>query len=134
MFSFQICANGLVSIGTRSCSAPYSDLGRPFSSRGPSIIAPFWSDIDITRSLGVDDNRVYYRLYENTSLSLNDSKILERIQDYVRYQSTALKFAPQRALVVTWYRVRPWIVSKYLSTTQVETLALFAKFSKLNFN
>ncbi|XP_062596320.1 serine-rich adhesin for platelets-like, partial [Saccostrea cucullata] len=75
------------------------------------MVAPLWSDIDMTR-----DSRIWYHFYnkftaDSSVLSQARSLIVENYRDSV----TASSFDPNTALVVTWENVHPAPVSSYSS-------------------
>lgn len=111
VFIFQIYTNGYVTFDS------YFNSGRPqqFSVQPGSlpdkIVAPFWSDIDMTA-----DSYVWYHFYNQ--FSANSSVLYEAqtliVQNY-KDSMVASSFSPNTALVVTWENVRPAPASVYSS-------------------
>lgn len=95
----------------------YFNSGRPQQfyvqpgSLPDKIVAPFWSDIDMTA-----DSRVWYHFYNQ--FSANSSVLYEAqtliVQNY-KDSMVASSFSPNTALVVTWENVRPAPASVYSS-------------------
>ena len=112
---FQIFSDGYISMDTRL------DVGRPglFSdtvSSGDRILAPFWSDIDLT-----EGSRVWYHLYQDDG-SLGVRNYLSQakafiVQNILYPEGERETGDPNTLLVVTWERVVP--APRALSPTKV---------------
>lgn len=112
---FQIFSDGYISMDNRL------DVGRPglFSdtvSSGDRILAPFWSDIDLT-----EGSRVWYHLYQDDG-SLGVRNYLSQakafiVQNILYPEGEREAGDPNTLLVVTWERVVP--APRALSPTKV---------------
>jgi hypothetical protein len=90
----QVNTNGVLSFGNSYISPVGTDFN--FIS-SPPIVAPFWDDVDITRS-----GTIYYRQDSN-------STITELVQKAVAAEyPEAASFQPTLVFVATWDRVEPY--------------------------
>ena len=91
-FFLQISTNGYISFD-RAFASPYPTRFPGFTYT--SLVAPFWSDVDIRR-----DGKVFYNVYMKTT-----SSYIERATHDVRQFSRFDSFTAHWVLVVTWDRV-----------------------------
>lgn len=113
-YILQIYTNGYVTLGNDFNSGRPRLLMDQTELQAESMVAPFWSDIDMS-----SDSRVWYHFYNKFSakslVSLRQAQSLI-VQNY-KDPAVASGFDPNTALVVTWENVRPAPAS--IHSTQV---------------
>ena len=78
------------------------------------LIAPFWDDVDITRS-----GNIFFRQTSNATL-------LQRARDQLQLFSSSGNFTPIMLFIATWDRVAPYVprpqVSAYMTILLLVTI------------
>ena len=118
-FVLQVHVNGFVSLG----SPPYPPYPAwypylyPYFSRWYSVIAPFWTDIDLSWTDGVIYLGHISRYSEDEHVTPRETEVFEAVQQLVGDAG----FLPTQVITVTWLDVSPYPGWWY--HTQVHTCA-----------
>ena len=90
----QVNTNGLLSFGTPMTSSPTE----PFPLAGPSLVAPFWSDVDTSGT-----GEIFFR--EDSTIS--DFTLIENVTAEVTraFVEDFGSFTPTTVFVATWNQV-----------------------------
>jgi len=120
----QVHVNGFVSLGNPPYPAWYPYLGRYwFFSRGFTVIAPFWTDIDLRGT----DGKVYLGHISRSSeweyVTAQASEVYETVKSLIADTG----FLPMEVVTVTWQNVSPYYsyyneqqVGQHKSLTRVD--------------
>ena len=102
--------NGFVSLG----SPPYPPYPAwypylyAYYSTWYSVIAPFWTDIDLRYT----DGLVYFghiaRSSENEQVSSQAAEVYEAVRQLIRNEAGDAGFLPTQVITVTWHNVSPY--------------------------
>ena len=97
-FSFQVCANGAISIGTGHFNFFSPDIfpSNSLAIRSANVLAPFWNDHDARGS----SSRILYKVYENRLGETAREKI-KNVSLFVAAQKN-VSFAGVWMLVAEW--------------------------------
>ena len=93
----QVGTNGYFSFGRRVASCCPS----PFPNAFNYLVAPFWSDIDITRANG---GEIYYQVHSRGNNSVSD-ELLDEVSVFIS-SSQQTVFSGSWMLVATWDHVK----------------------------
>lgn len=105
MVELQINVNGYVSLGYPSVD-PYPRL---FLTDQHVMIAPFWADLELTKSGGA----VYYQQYarnfnRKTSESAVEAHMFNATTELIRDNVGDTSFEPTMIIKITWQNIAPY--------------------------
>lgn len=113
----QIYSNGYISVDERFDDRKPTLLSGTFGTAVNKMLAPFWTDIDLTCGSGI-----WYQLYQKFG-ERDDGAVLDGVKDHIvnniKDQKDVISFDPNTALVVTWENVVPSPRSLYSSKVYV---------------
>lgn len=98
----QVITNGYFSLGSQFVS--FSP--QPFPIVGQYLVAPFWSDVDITNGVGT----IRYEVHSSTNggvTPLEDGTPLQDISEFISNEED-VEFEAEWMLVAEWEEVPQW--------------------------
>ena len=105
--TLQVHVNGIVSLDSPLYPAYYPSLYR-YSGWQNSVIAPFWTDIDLSGTDGV----VYFGHISRSSaddiVSTRDAEVYDTVRSLVVTHQGDTGFLPTEVVTVTWHNVSPF--------------------------
>ena len=101
-----MCENGLISFGTawdgsRAGVAAHTTFKFPLTDIGAHLVAPLWSDVDISDPLGTGEGEIFYQTFSNSG-----DESLSLVNRFVEYQNN-ISFTGEWMLVAEWNNVHP---------------------------
>ena len=110
----QVHVNGFVSLGKPPYPAWYPYLGRYwFFSRGFTVIAPFWADIDLRGT----DGKVYLGHISRSSeweyVTAQATEVYDAAKSLIVAGAGDTGFLPMEVVTVTWQNVSPYYYYYY---------------------
>jgi len=110
-FTFQVQVNGFVSLGTPGnpqYPAWYPRLNESLGQNN-SVIAPFWTDIDLRGSNGTIYLGVISRFSAGETISSQDAEVYKAVRGLVLQGYGDSSFLPTQVVTVTWQDVAPHV-------------------------
>jgi len=107
-FTLQVQVNGFISLGSPGnpqYPAWYPRLNQNLGHN--SVIAPFWTDIDLRDSDGKIYLGIISRYSAGESVSSKDAEVYEAVRQLVLHGYGDSSFVPLQIVTVTWMDVPP---------------------------
>jgi len=77
-----------------------------------SIIAPFWTDIDLRYYQNLTQGHLYYQCYANTTEAVdspnNKQEVFDNVTQIIQGKLGDLTFEPSLVCIITWEDVHPY--------------------------
>ena len=101
-----MCENGLISFGSAWDGSPagvaaHTTFQFPLTDAGAYLVAPLWSDVDISDPLGTGEGEIFYQTFSNSG-----DELLSLVSGFVEYQYN-VSFTGEWMLVAEWNNVHP---------------------------
>ena len=113
----QICPNGVIQFERNRINQRPYPFGQRWWLRFSSIIAPYWTRVDLGRSFTNSISKVYYHIYTGQgayeTLSKATSDVLSVYQSKLPEGKT---FQASWVCVVTWMNLRPADLNDFTET------------------
>ena len=103
-----MCENGLISFGSAwdgSLANATANATFEFPLGGAYLIAPLWSDVDISDPLR-EGEEILYEFYSGVAISETALVIVNLVSTFIEYQYN-ISFAGEWVFIATWYNVQP---------------------------